>query len=799
MKPFVKRYLQGLVIVVVLGAVVPGVLLKLGGLPSAQGIHSALREGTAGWAWICCWLGWASALLASLRDLLRAMASDPLTRARAGMVGTALAALLMSASPVSASPPRLPQVHQLSARAPEPSSNSVKPVDQTAHWIVAPYDSLWSIAEASLDDPTAWTAIWKSNRGEVMNDGRVFVDPSLILPGWSLKLPTGLLKVNPTPNIRPAQGASERQEAPELSVTKTAAAVVAPAQSTKARDGSSKELAVVTPRRWLPGGLSLSGGSVLGLVLLASWLKRRRRSLGDRVYAAWTALDDDLLDQLEALDAIVSEPMVDQVAAALGELERLGLSEKLLALGIGNDGPVAVLDSHEGLGASPEFTSDGHLRLKIQHRGEALELPALLCLGDSERASFVAPLRPGLIVCFSGPGARQVLRAATAQLSWWPWTEDLIVSADIHVVEREVHRRPRASVVFTGDPELLSPESRRELAVVTTVPTQGALQCVLADDGSLSFAGISMRRGDLAPPLLGAAGDLDALSQGRVSEMDLPRLPQLLPTAPMLRLLTQVPRVDGLHEPLAPERSRKAIELLAYLAMHQSSAVPADRLRARIFGRRDGDGSSKTLANTAALLRRALGATKAGSARLPLASAHSGYQLFDVDTDYHRFVQLCAEAELALDAQTRIALHREALSLIEGEPCSLSPSGYQWWDSEGHGAHVGMLAVSAAWSVLDDAESVGSMDLARWAIERARILASHSESLWRAQMVLAGMNQDHDGLLLAWQGCSLLATALEPGARPSAAAEQTMRRVAEGISQGKLAAPLGELGGDTAS
>ncbi|MCX6513010.1 MAG: hypothetical protein NT160_08165, partial [Actinobacteria bacterium] len=542
--------------------------------------------------------------------------------------------------------------------------------------------------------------------------------------------------------------------------------------------------------------LSIAGGSILSLILLGNWLKRRRGSLGDRVCAVWSALDDELLDQLEALDSLASEPMVDQVAAALGEIERLGIAELVLALGIGNDGPIAVLSSRKGLETSQEFNPDGHLRLDIKQYSESAELPALLCLGDSDRASFVAPLRPGLIISFSGPGARQVLRAATAQLSWWPWTEDLVVSADADLVEREVNMRPRASVVFTGDPMLLSPELRRELAIVTTAPTKGALNCILAEDGSISFDGIALSRGDLDTPLLITACDLDEPFHARVLEAALAVPPVLPPSRPLVRLLTRVPQVEGLSEDLPAERSRKAIELLAYLTIHQGSAVPADRLRARIFGQRDGDGSAKTLANMAALLRRALGVSKDGSARLPSASAYSGYQVFDVDSDYHRFITLCSEAEFVQDSQTRIALHREALNMIEDEPFALSPSGYQWWESEGHGAHIGMLAVAAAWSMVDDAQSLGGIELAHWAIERARLLSSHSESLWRAKMVLAGIALDHDGLLQAWEGCNMLATSLEEGALPSAAAEQTMQRVSERIKQIREASGSGKLGGD---
>ncbi|MCX6512759.1 MAG: hypothetical protein NT160_06810, partial [Actinobacteria bacterium] len=162
MKVALRRFLPGLAILGVLGAVVPGVLLSLGGLPTPQGLASALHEGVTGWSWICCWLGWSGAVLASLRDLLRALASDPLARARAGVVGTALAALLLSASPAGASRVDAAAIQQVSARSPLPGARIPSPNARHAPWLVAPGDSLWSIAEASLDDPSAWVAIWNA-------------------------------------------------------------------------------------------------------------------------------------------------------------------------------------------------------------------------------------------------------------------------------------------------------------------------------------------------------------------------------------------------------------------------------------------------------------------------------------------------------------------------------------------------------------------------------------------------------------------------------------------------------------
>lgn len=54
---------------------------------------------------------------------------------------------------------------------------------------VRPGDSLWAIAERELDDPHRWPELWATNRDDVMEDGRIFDDPDLIHPGWTIDLP----------------------------------------------------------------------------------------------------------------------------------------------------------------------------------------------------------------------------------------------------------------------------------------------------------------------------------------------------------------------------------------------------------------------------------------------------------------------------------------------------------------------------------------------------------------------------------------------------------------------------------
>src|SRR5205807_5304455 len=57
-------------------------------------------------------------------------------------------------------------------------------------YVVGPGDTLSRIAQREYGAAGAWEAIWQTNRGSVMSDGRSFTDPALIMPGWTLRLPT---------------------------------------------------------------------------------------------------------------------------------------------------------------------------------------------------------------------------------------------------------------------------------------------------------------------------------------------------------------------------------------------------------------------------------------------------------------------------------------------------------------------------------------------------------------------------------------------------------------------------------
>lgn len=81
------------------------------------------------------------------------------------------------------------------------ADSSVDDIADSSVVLVQIGDSLSRIAAAHLGDSDRWAEIWDENRDRTMSDGRVFNDPHLIQPGWTLRLPTSV--ETPTADVPP--------------------------------------------------------------------------------------------------------------------------------------------------------------------------------------------------------------------------------------------------------------------------------------------------------------------------------------------------------------------------------------------------------------------------------------------------------------------------------------------------------------------------------------------------------------------------------------------------------------------
>lgn len=456
-------------------------------------------------------------------------------------------------------------------------------------------------------------------------------------------------------------------------------------------------------------------------------------------------------------------------------------------------------------------------------------MPVLLPVGEDHRGTWLVPVGPGACVPVLGPGARSLVTAMRLAAASWSWSEDLVVTEDPAVAERAARRpRPHPSggasatgpaVLFVGDPVELSSAALARCGVLTTQAVQGSDLTVAVDAraASLHPLGLTVRpqlldgdRGRAVKELVSASGTWEGTPRGderRSTASTTPTTPtaSTAPPAPPaaspgganlgpgrveVRLLTAVPRLDGLVEELPPKRARRATELVAYLALHRPHPVTSDRLRTRVLGSADADAAAKTLFNTVGAGRRAMGRDDRGEPLLPLATKSGHYRVSpEVTVDVARVADLVAAAGEAMGPDEEMALLRAALDLVEGEPLAGTLTGYAWWSAEGHERRVAATLVDAACRLARLAARHGHPELARWGLEQARLVEPYSEALSRAAMELAAESGDADRLHREWVECQRRVDELDPGSLPSEATERLYadlrRRVPAGAADGR--------------
>jgi hypothetical protein len=416
-------------------------------------------------------------------------------------------------------------------------------------------------------------------------------------------------------------------------------------------------------------------------------------------------------------------------------------------------------------------------------------------VGDDERGTWLVPLGPGGCLSVLGPAAKELVEAMTLVAEGWDWSDHIEVTDNCHVVRGRLGCLPaRDPVLFVGDMAALDDQSRETCAVLTTSATEHADLTLVVDTLTVTVhpLGLTFRphrvSSDLNEPLkhLVARGIPEPLvTEVGATRPDSPSLkgaadvPDTRQSTVQVRLLTPMPRIEGLIEALPNKRARRAIELVAYLALHRPHPVTSDRLRTRVLGNADVDAAAKTLFNTAAAARRSLGANEDGEPLLPLAGRSGHYRVEGgVHVDVLEVEHLVYRAGAETDLTTQIDLLRRALALVEGEPMAAVTGGYEWWLAEGHAARVAGVLVDAACHLANLATSAGLPALAAWGISQARFVERYSEALSRAAMRAAAASGDADRLRREWQDCCRQIDELDPGAMPSEETELLYSRLA---------------------
>lgn len=381
----------------------------------------------------------------------------------------------------------------------------------------------------------------------------------------------------------------------------------------------------------------------------------------------------------------------------------------------------------------------------------------------------------------------------------------------------------RSHVLFLGDPMQLSAHDRAKCRVLSTLSTLSTDLTILVDNSAVSIhpLGITLRpnlisddqlpvldyliqvhpqSNELVDSYLHEIGEVDHLNDLHnvrpadttdithtteitdlthitdtpdecveiSKDLDSPSLPYIGPGQVEVKLLTAMPRIDGLQNELPTKLARRATELIAYLALHSPDPITSDRLRTRVLGSAEMDAAAKTLFNVATAARRAMGVDSNSEAFLPFATKSGHYRIASsVTVDVERAVTIIKLARSASCDDDAIALYRAALDLIEGEPFASVLSGYAWWQGEGHEARIAKILVDAGCELARLALSGGYNELAHWALQQARLVDPYSESLSQVAMQIAATAGDVDQLRREWVECQRRADELDPGSLPS--------------------------------
>ena len=644
--------------------------------------------------------------------------------------------------------------------------------------LVHPGETLWQIAEQRLDDGADWTSIAALNLGRDLSEGTRFVDPDQVRSGWWLRLPDSgrdarSVRAHSEPHST-GTGGSLKSHLPELLAlglgSLTCAAIARRTRRHRECDRFTGELD-------LPGSLSADAVDTATLV---------ERFAGVPALASF-----------EAANVLLGWMLRDRTTAP-----------QVRAICVGPEGVTFCLtepDPHPPDGFSVQ---EGGSAWRVPHALlGAVEpfypfAPIALPVGDDDEGTWILTLHAGSVVPVLGESADDLCRAVRVAQEAWSWSDTVVVTADPadaalvaqaeNAAEQAEHRR---HVLYVGDPERLAPGLAGRLAVVTTTMAPATDLTLLVDRHGASIHPIGRV---VRPQLLGAdrSRHIDELTSTRdddrtenlrvaaavIGASSVPERSALAPGPVDVHLLTATPRLDGLREELPPNRARRAVELVAYLALHHPDVITSDRLRTRVLGSSDTDAASKTLFNTAHAARRSMGVDEHGEPLLPAGTRNGLYQVSPtVTVDVHRAAAFVREANACAEGQLAMAYYRAALELVEGEPLANALSGYSWWEAEGHGGRIAAVLVDAACSLAALASEAKLFPLAWMGLDRARLVAPYSEALSRAAMEVAAAEGDADRLRHEWRDCQRRVDVLDPGSSPSTRTESLYGELARRV------------------
>ena len=187
-----------------------------------------------------------------------------------------------------------------------------------------------------------------------------------------------------------------------------------------------------------------------------------------------------------------------------------------------------------------------------------------------------------------------------------------------------------------------------------------------------------------------------------------------------------------------PFTSRRALDLVAYLAFHPEGA-DRDQLRTHIWPP-DDPPTESTLANTVSRARKALGVNDHDEPYLPRVSSKGIYQLSpEVGTDVRRFETLVSAARNDPSEHGRQQLEA-AFELIRGTPFTGGAGDMFRWADFGLRTQIDCLVDTTAHELAKRCIEAGEADRARHAVMTSLRLVGICEQCYRWRLMAAAEN-----------------------------------------------------------
>ena len=711
------------------------------GIPwsTKHGVSFAIRLALClAWAvWFWCLLGVIRSTQRRVRtkDLALSSGTRGFDRLAVRLAALFLALATMAPPPAgaksaTATPPPPPVTMTASASSWSPASSQP--------YTVVAGDSLWVIAERLYGDGTQWRRLADTNLGHVMNDGRLFLDPSLIYPGWSLRRDEQQqLSVSAAPLMAP-------ETAPAIQVP-----VAPPSKPPTARHGVPASL----PSELFVAPI-LGGG-----VILLSLLRRRKK----RTTPSRPVQDADL-----ALRNLPERADLTLLERAIVLSDHDGVLTEPGILRLDEDGARLFRSGVQRWRATP------HDLMTAQ---DATSAPvAVVPLGDDGATSWSLLIPPGSIAEIGGDRAADHIADVERLQQSFAWGHFVLDSPADEFAETGSLFFGTATANYAAPPRhaLVRLVHQADVMVTASGFSIASLSVHHESEGLSNSSRALLDDPGEAPSLNDVLQNPPPLEQGSVT----------------IRLLCAQPRIEGLAQPIDSKRERRAIEVVTYVRMHGDEPVTGDRLRTRVLGTAKADAASKTLFNVVSAARRALGLDDHGVALFPPATRTGLYRISrEVHLDLEQLFAHVAAAEDASSDDDALAHLRAGLDLIESEPFAATLTGWDWFLTEGHRGRLDLVVELCARQLVTLALRQGLTDLARHGLDQARLVLPYSELLAEAAMEVAASEGDTAALRRAFDDLGRVTEELDPGSWPTPAAEDRFRALRESMAtQASLAA-----------